>query len=223
MSDFVIACDIDEVLFPYLPGWVQFYNRTHDREAVVKVSDFHSYNFSHVLTEHDEAYITTVVYDFHESPEFLEVQPIEGAIEAIKQLQELGDVHFVTSRQLAIAKVTYDWIFRFFGIEQDKIHLGNHWCRDTDAVTAQKTKAEMCGLINARVLIDDSVSYAQECASAGMHAVLFDLNGSYGWNKLQTDSSGAEIQLHECVTRATSWVDTIAVVQNIQSNDHRCK
>lgn len=221
MSDFVVACDIDEVLFPYLPGWVQFYNRTHNSD--ISVSDFHSYNFAHVLQEHDEEYITTVVYDFHDAPEFLDVQPITGSVEAIKQLQELGDVHFVTSRQNAIAKITYDWIYCHFGIEQDKIHIGNHWCKESDAVTVKKTKSEMCRLINARVLIDDSVSYAQECAAAGIHALLFDLNGTYGWNKVQSDNSDEKLTLHANVTRVTSWQDTIEVVRHIQQQQQESK
>lgn len=208
-SDFVIACDIDEVLFPYLPAWIDFYNRTH--ETAVKVSDFHSYNFSRVLVQHDEEYISNVVYDFHNSPEFLEVEPIDGSVTAVRKLQEMGDVHFVTSRQQVIAQQTHDWIYRYFGINHDKIHIGNHWCKETDAVTSKKTKAEMCRLIGARVLIDDSVSYIKECAREGMMALLFDFNGSYGWSKLKPDDDG-----DERVTRVTSWQDTIRVIQGIK-------
>lgn len=221
MTDFVVACDIDEVLFPYLPCWVQYYNRTHNSD--ISVSDFHSYNFSHVLTDHDEEYITTLVYEFHEAPEFLEILPIADSVEAVKQLQEMSDVHFVTSRQNAIAKETYRWIYQHFGIEQEKIHIGNHWCKDTDAVTAKKSKVEMCRLINAQVLIDDSLSYAEECAAAGMHALLFDLGGTYGWNKVQTNcvnSSGVEgaCPLPANITRVTSWQDTIDIIRNIKHN-----
>lgn len=208
-SQVVVACDIDEVVFPYLSGWVDYYNRTHN--STVKVSDFHSYNFAHVLVDHDEDYITTLVYDFHDAPEFLNILPLEGAVDAIKLLQEVAEVHFVTSRQEAIAQVTCDWIYQHFGIKGEKIHIGNHWCKDTDAVTTKKTKSDMCRLINAKILIDDSVSYVQECAAADMKALLFDLNGSYGWNKLPTGES----DLHDNVTRVTSWEETLHVVRQL--------
>lgn len=207
----MIACDIDEVLFPYLSEWVQFYNRTHG--TTVKVEDFHSYNFSHVLLDHNEEYITDLIYQFHEAPEFLETQPISGAVGAVKQLQEIGDVHFVTSRQLAIARETCDWIYQYFGIEEKKVHIGNHWCKDTDAVTAMRTKYEMCQLINAHVLIDDSVAYAQECAKAGIQALIFDHNGSYGWNKVEGD-----IELHENVKRVETWSAMIDMIQNMKES-----
>jgi 5'(3')-deoxyribonucleotidase len=210
MTDFVIACDIDEVVFPYLPAWIQYYNRTHGTD--VNFEDFHSYNFSHVLVDHDEDYITEVVYKFHDAPEFLEAKPIDGAVEAIRQLQQIGDVHFVTSRQLAISEETAVWLYEYFGIEKDKIHIGNHWCKDSDSVTAKKTKLEMCRLINAKVLIDDSVSYARECAQAGMQALLFDLNGSYGWNKLDTK------QGHDNITRVESWHDAIEATRKMKEN-----
>ena len=165
-----------------------------------------------MLVDHDEDYITEVVYKFHDAPEFLEAKPIDGAVEAIRQLQQIGDVHFVTSRQLAISEETAVWLYEYFGIEKDKIHIGNHWCKDSDSVTAKKTKLEMCRLINAKVLIDDSVSYARECAQAGMQALLFDLNGSYGWNKLDTK------QGHDNITRVESWHDAIEATRKMKEN-----
>ena len=211
MSNFVIACDIDEVVFPYLSAWVQYYNRTHNTN--IKISDFHSYNFSHVLRDHDEEYITTLIYDFHEASEFLEVKPIEGAVNAIMQLQQIGDVHFVTSRQLAIGELTCRWMKRYFGIDEEKIHIGNHFCKDTDDITAKRSKSDMCRSINAQVLIDDSVAYAQECAASGIHAILFDLDGLYGWNKL--DDTGPT--LHKNATRVTSWEELISTVRAVKS------
>jgi hypothetical protein len=113
---------------------------------------------------------------------------------------------------LAISEETAVWLYEYFGIEKDKIHIGNHWCKDSDSVTAKKTKLEMCRLINAKVLIDDSVSYAQECAQAGMQALLFDLNGSYGWNKLDTK------QGHDNITRVESWHDAIEATRKMKEN-----
>ncbi len=208
----VIACDIDEVLFPYLQGYVKYYNRIHG--ASLKVSDFHSYNFCHVHG-HTEEYIADLVYAFHDEPEFDEIEPIVGSLEAVHKLQALGDLHFVTARQAAIAEKTCNWIKKHFGIDQDHVHVGNHWSKASDKVTTKRAKSEMCKQIGAHVLIDDALSYAKECAEAGMKVFLFDLNGEYGWNK-HSES------LHPNITRVHSWDDTIAGVEQValQLNNH---
>ena len=202
----VIACDIDEVLFPYLQGYVKFYNRIH--QAELKVSDFHSYNFCDVHG-HSEEYIANLVYAFHDEAEFEEIEPITGSLEAVHKLEEIGHLHFVTARQEAIADKTYNWIRKHFGIEKERIHIGNHWTRSSDKVQVKRNKSEMCKKIGAHVLIDDALSYATECASIGMRVFLFDLNGEYGWNKHPSQP------LHENITRVHSWSDTISAIQKL--------
>ena len=202
----VIACDIDEVLFPYLSGYCKYYNRIHS--ASLSVNDFHSYNFSHVHG-HTEEYIADLVYAFHDEPEFEEIEPITGSLEAVSELQKLGELHFVTARQAAIADKTHAWIKKHFNIDSDRIHIGNHWTKPTDAVTLRRSKAEMCKLIKADVLIDDALSYATECAEAGIQVFLFDLNGEYGWNKKD--------KLHANITRVHSWEPVIQGIRNIDN------
>ena len=200
----VIACDIDEVLFPYLSGYVKYYNRVHGTELAV--TDFHSYNFTQVHGGTVE-YISDLVYAFHDEPEFAEIEPITGALEAVDRLQQIGELHFVTARQEVIAGKTHDWIKKHFGIEKDRIHLGNHWSKDTDVVTLKRTKSEMCRAIGAEVLIDDAPSYATECAEAGMKVFLFDLDGEYKWNK--------PTPIHENITRVHSWPETVRRIEEI--------
>jgi 5'(3')-deoxyribonucleotidase len=199
----VIACDIDEVLFPYLSGYVKYYNRIHSTS--LKVSDFHSYNFAHVHGGSRED-IAGLVYAFHDEPEFEEIEPITGSLEAVSKLQQLGEVHFVTARQEAIASKTRDWIKKHFGIDKERIHLGNHWARNSDPVTTERSKAEMCRSIGAEILIDDAPSYALECAMDGMKVFLFDLDGEYKWNK--------PTPLHENITRVHNWDETISKIRS---------
>lgn len=200
----VIACDIDEVLFPYLSGYVKYYNRVHNTS--LKVSDFHSYNFSLVHGGTPD-YISDLVYAFHDEPEFAEIEPITGSIEAVRKLQQLGELHFVTARQAKIAQKTQDWIKTHFGIEKERIHLGNHWAKQTDEVKTKRSKSEMCKAIHADILIDDAPSYALECAESGMKVFLFDLDGEYNWNK--------PTPLHENITRVHSWNETLRRIEEI--------
>jgi uncharacterized HAD superfamily protein len=215
MTDkFVIACDIDEVLFPYLAGYVKYWNRVHG--SSISVADFTSYDFGRVHTGHTRAYISDMVYAFHDEPEFVAIEPLAGSLEAIRALQQIGDLHFVTARQAAISQQTHDWIKRHFNIDSDRIHMGNHYTRPGDVCTEKRTKAEMCKAINASVLIDDSLGYATECANAGMHVLLFDLEGTYGWNK----SCPTGNPLHPNITRVHSWQEAIEHLKKLAANWH---
>ncbi len=206
----MIACDIDEVLFPYLSGYVEYYNRMHASDF--KVSDFHSYDFTKVHGGSRE-YIADLVYAFHDEPEFDEIEPITGSLEAVHQLQQLGELHFVTARQEAIANKTHYWIKKHFGFDKHRIHIGNHWTRGSDPVLHKRTKAEMCHAIRAEILIDDAPGYALECAEAGMHVFLFDLHGEYGWNK--------PTPIHANITRVCSWDECLRRIQDyIKTKQH---
>ena len=198
----VIACDIDEVLFPYLSGYVKYYNRIHSTS--LQPSDFHSYNFTHVHGGTAE-YIADLVYAFHDEPEFNEIEPITGSLEAVHALQELGELHFVTARQEVIAEKTHAWIKKHFGIDKHRIHLGNHWTRESDPNPHKRTKAEMCRAIGAEILIDDAPTYALECAQAGMKVLLFDLHGEYKWNKPTPP--------HSNISRVCNWKEAMKHVQ----------
>ncbi len=210
----VIACDIDEVLFPYLSGYVKYWNRVHNTR--LSTSDFTSYDFTVVHKDHSVEYIADMVYAFHNEPEFVQVEPLTGSLEAVHALQQLGDLHIVTARQAVIANKTHDWIKKHFGIESDRIHIGNHYSRSTDACTTKRSKAEMCKVIGAKILIDDSLTYANECAEIGMHVVLFDLDGSYGWNKHRDTES----TLHPNITRVYSWAEAVEKVSNLIQQTH---
>lgn len=205
----VIACDIDEVLFPYISGYANYWNRIHGTKLTQ--ADFTSYNFSTVHKEQSLDYIADIVYAFHDEPEFEQIEPLTGSLEAIHALQQLGELHIVTARQVAIARKTEDWIMKHFGVEADRIHMGNHYTRPTDACTHKRTKSEMCSAIGAKILIDDSLGYADECAKAGMHVLLFDLNGAYGWNK----HSDENVKLHPNITRVHSWSEAVEIVRSL--------
>lgn len=49
------------------------------------------------------------------------------------------------------------------------------------------------------MLIDDNPRYAIECAKAGIRVLLFDLNNSYPWSKIDSQ------ELHPLVIKVHSW------------------
>ena len=68
----------------------------------------------------------------------------------------------------------------------------------------------MCLDIGAKVLIDDSLDYAIDVASHGIPVVLFDWNGSYGWNKPKPGQV-----LPENIHRVISWEDAVKKAEEL--------
>jgi len=201
-SPFVVAVDIDEVLAQYLRGYCAYYNSVHGTWWQVK--DFHTYKFWKVTGgTQDEA--VRQVYLFHDSPYFSDLEVIPGAKEGVAALAALPEVelHIVTSRHAEIAEASRQWIARHFpGVFGDRIHIGNHW---GTSEAPKLSKPEMCEKIGAEVLIDDSAVYCKEAAEHGIHTVLFDWQGGYGWSQERVEGP-------RCV-RALSWPDVVAHVR----------
>merc|ERR1719150_31249 len=92
-------------------------------------------------------------------------------------------LHVVTSRHAEIEDATRTWLERHFpGIfPEDRIHIGNHW--GSKMLKKSVSKPDLCAGIGAKVLVDDSPVYVQEAIALQFNAVLFDWQGSYGWNQ----------------------------------------
>jgi uncharacterized HAD superfamily protein len=158
------------------------------------------------------------VYDFFHSSEFLEeYEPLPGACEGFAELAELSDsnVHVVTARPAFTELETQKFLASHFGLSSDRLHMGNHHPVH-GCVRPIRKKSEICQTIGAKVLIDDCLEYAIDCAqNAAIPVVLFDWNGSYGWNKHPDHLP----PLHPLITRVTSWSDAVDVVQSILHNE----
>lgn len=94
-------------------------------------------------------------------------------------MKERHDLVVVTSRQHIIRDETLEWIDTHFpGIFSD-IHFGNHFAKSGQS----RKKSEICEQVGADVLIDDNPRYAHECASSGMHVLLFNWKKQYPWSR----------------------------------------
>ena len=147
----------------------------------------------------DDAEATEKVHDFFKTKHFLNIPVVPGAKEAMLQLRAMGfDLVVVTSRQLAIQDATRKWLNRHFPSDLFReVAFGNHWGLEGRKIR----KVDLCRELQASVLIDDSLTYVREVADAGMKAILFDLDGTYGWNKSD--------ELPEGVTRLQDWEQVI--------------
>eukprot|EP00242_Pyramimonas_sp_CCMP2087_P013649 CAMPEP_0198199864 /NCGR_PEP_ID=MMETSP1445-20131203/2989_1 /TAXON_ID=36898 /ORGANISM="Pyramimonas sp., Strain CCMP2087" /LENGTH=176 /DNA_ID=CAMNT_0043869769 /DNA_START=145 /DNA_END=675 /DNA_ORIENTATION=- len=165
---------------------------------------FHSYRYCEVWGGNDQEAVAKV-YDFFETEYFKEqMETISGALEVLQDLQDRFRFVVVTSRQNIIQDATREWIEKFFPGIFEEVLFGNHWTKDSpnpdDWNETKRTKLEMCQSIGAICLVDDSVTYAKQCAPFLKKVVLF---GKYGWNTKDSDTS----DLPESVARADDWTE----------------
>ena len=205
----VLALDIDEVCAQFVPGLIRYHNEKYGTD--LRVDTFHSYTFAEVWGGTDEESVTKV-FDFFTTEHFLNLEPVQGSVEAVTSLVNAGfDVVGVTSRQLVIEDVTRAWLDRHFhGLFRD-VCFGNHWVPEAANPDLQvegvvkKTKREMVAAIGAVALVDDSCKYVRELdGSAGgpnyRKSILF---GEYAWNQAAADELPAN-----CV-RVSDWKEAL--------------
>lgn len=111
-------------------------------------------------------------------------------------------------RQHVIEDKTRAWLETHFPGIFSSVLFGNHWGREG----AQRSKLDMCREVDAALLIDDSIAYAAEAATAGISALLF---GEYPWNgglaagaaaPAADSSPSGDAALPPGVHRAVSWL-----------------
>lgn len=194
----LIAVDLDEVLGRFVSPLCAFHNSAYN--TTLTQHDFHSYRFCDVWGG-DDASATRKVHEFFRSSHFLNLPPVPGAIAGVSALRDAGfRLAVVTSRQLAIEDETRGWLAKHFPDGAfESVQFGNHWGLQGSKVS----KSELCKKIEASLLIDDAPNYVKEVAAQGIPALLFDLDGEYGWAK------GAD-PLPDGVTRVAAWDEVVA-------------
>lgn len=194
----LIALDLDEVLGHFVSPLCTFHNATYN--TTLTPSSFHSYRFCEVWGG-DDASATSKVHAFFRSPYFRALPPIPGAVAGVRALRDAGfRLAVVTSRQLIIADETRQWLKRHFPEDAfEEVLFGNHWGLQGKKVS----KGELCAGIGANLLVDDAPKYVTEVAGRGIPALLFDLDGQYGWAK-------HDEPLPEGVTKVAGWDDVVS-------------
>ncbi|GJJ76606.1 hypothetical protein EMPS_08965 [Entomortierella parvispora] len=200
----VIAVDLDEVLAKTSLAIADWHNVTYG--TTLTLTDFISYDYTKIWGGTREESINKW-RTFFDSPYFLKVEPVEGSLETLKLLKSRRfSLVIVTARQQFVADLTKKFVDRHYPGIFESIYFANHFLTEQEKMTfISKPKSVICRDVHAQLLIDDSLENAIEVSKAGIPVLLFDLNGSYKWNKL---ADGQE--LPEKVTRVKSWKDVQA-------------
>ncbi len=197
-SPLIVAVDVDEVLGRFLES-LNVYIMEEFPQRTFAVNDYFVYEFARVWNV-SPAESNRIVHEFFETRHFADIAPIPGALESLERMKRSLNVRLnvVTSRQHVIKEPTIDWLEEHYGGVFDDVCFGNHFSMSG----ASKKKSELCREIGAGVLIDDNLTYAIECAEAGIEVLLFDWEGGYPWSNQE---SAANADAHPLVTRVRSW------------------
>ena len=189
-----IGIDLDEVTVNFLEHLLNFYHKKTGKSF--RVEDFSSYDLWETLGGTREE-SRDLIFEFYNSVDFEDVDPIENSLESIKKLLENNEIFIITARPLICKEKTERWMNKYL-IE---IHPKIIYSGDFDG--SGKTKSEICEEIGIDVMIEDSKDYSLACAEKGIKVILFDKP----WNQKFE---------HENVVRVFSWDEVIEEIKKIE-------
>ena len=192
MNKKVLAVDIDDVIFPFVPELAKYHNQNFNTEY--DIDSFHTYIFNEVWGGSTEEGHAKIMNFF--TSDFRNVEPIKGSYDALLNIKDRYDLYIVTSRDEELRPITEPWInARFPGVFKNLILCGNPYTGN-----GYRTKSQICRDIEAEYLIDDQIKYCQEFSNEGIASILF---GAYKWNQGYTP---------QLTTRAQHWEDVLRII-----------
>lgn len=153
-----IWVDLDEVLAQFLDAFLAYHNDTYGTDYTFDQA--FDYDFWKVRGGTREE-IMDKVHDFHKTPYFKNIKPVEWALSVLQRLKsEWHQLYLITSRQDYIEEHTKKRIQKHFpNIFSDFFfvnHFSNSWI--------QRNKSDICDEVWIEIMIDDSLVYAEDCA-----------------------------------------------------------
>jgi len=91
----LIAIDLDEVLAEFIDSFIEFHNAVYGTNLTR--NNFFSYKFWEAWGGTRKEAINKV-YEFHKTPYFKNIKPVEGAIEGVKKIGKKNKLIVITSR-----------------------------------------------------------------------------------------------------------------------------
>lgn len=181
-----IAIDLDDVISNSLTSFLEYFNKSQNYFDELKYQDFTSYNLHKIIPISQEEELKLFL-EYDNSDYYLEIKPIEGAIEAINQLKQNHQLIIMTARPQNQEKQIRAWL------KKNKINISEIFFIRKEYGAPSKTKGEYCKELNVDILIEDNIDYAKTCIENNIQVFLFDSP----WNQ--------EENLNELITRVKSW------------------
>ncbi len=187
-----IAIDIDGVLGHFFPEFINYYNKKHDQNKSIEAMK--DTDLMDVLNINSKEF-WDLFEEFNEKRFIERLSPLKYSKEVVHKLSKSHELFIVTSRTLKIEDQTVNWLDTHFNNKfSEIIHSGNHYYVGTPHYEQKNpTKAEICKELNADVIIEDDLKYAEECSLKGIKVFLMNAP----WNQKEN--------LHKKIIRVNDW------------------
>jgi uncharacterized HAD superfamily protein len=185
-----IGIDIDEIIAEYLKSFLEFLNS--EKKISINYNEVLNYNYIGQSKGLGKEQIQKYIQE-HTAKEInlVELELIEGCLEAINLLDDNHKVCFITSRHISNEKSTIQFFKKHFPDREFKIIFsGDIW-------GGNKTKSEICKEENCEIMIEDNADYALDCAKKDIKVLLLDKP----WNK--------NYEKHENITKVENWKEIL--------------
>lgn len=188
---------MDEVLADHTGSFNVYHDNKYGTDLRNMVIDeFYLHNLIDVTAEEEMQRIK----DYYHTDDFLNMKPIEGAVEAVRELAKGNELYVITSRPDFVAQASQEWLNEYFpGCFKEFVILNHHF-----GGVKVKKKSDICREKKIEVMIDDLADYANDCAQVCKKVILFNKP----WN------IGKKIEPN--VTRAENWVEILKSITNYQ-------
>lgn len=200
MKRLVIAVDCDDVLVPTAEALARDYNARYGTNVTLD----HMYQpitiDSWGTTDEDVA--IERMNEIHRSEAHAAIAPHQAAVEAIRQLAEVHELHLVTGRASFLEGITKSMLDSYFPRCFQSIEHTNYIVT-TEDLALRRSKGEVCQAIGAQVLIDDHIQHGHSVLEASVEKVI--VFGDCPWNRNQ--------KLIEGMTRCKNWNEALAELQ----------
>src|SRR5689334_19284206 len=108
----VIAIDCDDVLVEAVPSILDWYHQTYGIK--IPLAKVYSKDLSVWGVEHDDEAIERV-NDYLRSDTYMQLPPVQEAIEVLRRLGARHELHVVTGRADFLEEATRRWLLEHFG------------------------------------------------------------------------------------------------------------
>jgi len=196
-----IGIDLDEVLCEFVQGLIKFHNFKYGSNLVFE--DFFSFSFEKVWGGSFEE-VLVKIGEYHESSFFLNIVPVNGAIDSVNELRKTHDLFIITARWHSVRDKTLTWLNKYFdGAFKDVVFV-NHWAKEG----GEKSKGDVCDELDLDLFIDDFAPYAVDCyrkrkSGSFRKVILFNKP----WNKNE--------ELPRGIIRVNSWAECVHSINSL--------
>ena len=173
-----IGIDLDEVLLDFIGPLNDFYNQCYGTKF--SRDDYTDYALWNIWNcSQNEA--NKFVDFFLRSRYYFLVRPLPDAKRVVERLSLKHELCAITARPLFNRSRVINSVDRYFGKLIKEIHFSGNVFND---LHQGASKAEICLVNDIEVMIEDSLEYAEQCASAGIKSFLL----TTPWNVKKTTS-----------------------------------